>query len=154
MPTPASIHDSGGPDQRWVTNPVFCLLATMLAGTWLGWSWFAWNAIALGGERKSAQLRLLAIGVAVASVMAIGLAALLGHEVLSRRAFDYCVIALVAWKLWISYKLQLDQRIEVELYAWYGGRLRQGAFVLVAGIALRGSVLGALPNGWWLLVLS
>lgn len=86
--------------------------------------------------------------------MAIGLAALLAVEVLTKRAFDYCIIALVAWKLWISYKLQVEQRLDAELYEYYGGRLRNGTGILFAGFFFRGTILGALPAGWWMLVLS
>ncbi|MBC8069502.1 MAG: hypothetical protein IAG13_14290 [Deltaproteobacteria bacterium] len=140
--------------QSWVVSPSLPLLATMLAGTWLGWTWFAVNAIGLRGDGTRAQLRLLAIGLVVASAMAIGLYALLGIGVLSLRAFKYCAIALVAWKLWIGYRLSTAQRVDHQLFEIYGGVTRNGSGVLIAGLMLRGYVLGALPDGWWILVLA
>jgi hypothetical protein len=138
----------------WVVGPSWPLLATMLAGTWLGWTWFAINAVGLRSDGMRAQLRLLVIGLVVASAMAIGLHALLGVGVLSLRAFKYCEIALVAWKLYIGYRLSTAQRLDHQLFELYGGTTRSGSGVLITGFVLRSYVLGALPDGWWILVLQ
>lgn len=138
----------------WVVSPTWPLLATMLAGTWLAWTWFAVNAMGLRSDGLRAQLRTLAIGLVVACVMAIGLTAMLGVGAMSTRAYNYCVIGLVAWKLWIAYKLGAAQRLDHQLFEYYGGRTRSGSGVLIAGFVLRGIVLGSLPHGWWILVLE
>ena len=140
-------------ERRFVVNPAWPLLATMLAGTWLGWTWFALNAIGLQSDRKAAQLRLLGIGVAVACAMAIALQVSLDRGLLSSRAFEYLAIGLVAWKLWIAYRMSDDQRLDHQLYEWCGGKTINGSPVLVAGFMMRATLFSLLPPGWWNLVL-
>lgn len=143
-----------GEQPRWITSPTWPLLATMLAGTWLGWTWFLLNAIGLNSDRKRAQLRLLFIGLVIAILMAVTLQTFLDKGVISSRAFAYLEILLIGWKLFIGYRLCDEQRLDHELFEYFGGKSFGGSSVLVAGTLMRGTLLAILPPGWWILVLS
>ena len=43
--------------ERLVTDPIWPLFATMLAGAWLGLPWFAFNAFALGSPTRWRELQ-------------------------------------------------------------------------------------------------
>lgn len=145
---------TGAPGPRWIVSPTWPLLATMLAGTWLGWTWFLLNGIGLNSDRKRAQQRLLFIGLVIAILLAVTLQTLLDQGVISSRAFEYLEIVLVGWKLFIGYRLCDEQRLDHELFEYFGGKSFGGGSVLVAGILLRATLFAALPPGWWILVLS
>ena len=138
-----------------VVNPIWPLLATMLGGVWMGWTWFAINAVALEGERRSRQFAALAVGVVVLSVAAIATAVLHGKGTLEEAHLKYVGILLTAGKLAVAYQLVLWQRRECQLFEYYGGSLRNGMWLALSGILLRGFVVGKLiPAGWWTLVIS
>ncbi|HWB76072.1 MAG TPA: hypothetical protein VG755_13980 [Nannocystaceae bacterium] len=135
-------------------SPTWPLLATMLAGTWLGWTWFLLNGIGLNSDRKRAQYLLLFIGLVIAILMAVTLQTLLDHAVISSRVFEYLAILLVGWKLYIGYRLCDEQRLDHELFEYFGGKSFGGGSVVMAGTLLRGTLFAMLPPGWWILVLS
>lgn len=139
---------------RWIVSPTWPLLATMLAGTWLGWTWFLLNGIGLNSDRKRAQYLLLFIGLVIAILMAVTLQTLLDHAVISSRVFEYLAILLVGWKLYIGYRLCDEQRLDHELFEYFGGKSFGGGSVVMAGTLLRGTLFAMLPPGWWILVLS
>ena len=135
-------------------NPVWPLLATMLGGVWMGSTWFALNAIALGGERKVRQFVAIGVGLAGAFGLALFFGVLVFRETISKESLEYGLILVTGWKLAIAYLLFQWQRREFQLYEYYVGPTRNGLYVALAGLFLRGIVIGAIPEGILQVVLS
>jgi hypothetical protein len=136
-----------------IVNPVFPLLSIMLAGAWLSLPWFIFNGFALGSPTRRKELALAVAAplglLALSTVLAI-LAALLE---LPKGSLPYFQVLLIVWKLAVAYWLFDLQKRGFALHEHFGGQVRNGAPVLIAGFLLRGTVLNAFGgSGWWTLV--
>lgn len=147
-----STTDTGGGGA--VVHPFWPLLATMLGGVWLGWSWFLFNGARLTTERLRRQIVTIGVGLAVSSVLAIAIMMMLGAGILDLDDVKYVGIALAGWKLTIAYVLYNWQSRDYELWEYYGGAVKNGIAVVVLGLFARPFIFGALPFGWWTLVLQ
>lgn len=127
-------------------NPLWPLLAVMLGGVWLSWPWFVLNSFAVGSPTRFREFGLAVGGLfgSVAVLLTINWLRLEG--VLDNVAFSYAVVALVVWKLLISYWLYILQARTFGLYEYFGGAVRNGALVAVLSIFLRPRVLEPLPG--------
>lgn len=137
---------------RLTVNPVFPLLAMMMAGSWLGLPWFVFNAFALGSVTRRKELGI-ALGVVPGTLLLYLLLGLLyTRGVLPERALPYAAVGITVWKLTLGYVLFELQQRSFALHEYYGGPVRNGALVLVAGIAVGTSVVmrfwGANPLMW------
>lgn len=151
-------------------RPFVVLAACVFGGVWLGWPWFVLNAFALGVEDKATLAKRIVLGLAGASAIAIAILAVAEPDTLTPsllslvlddpepREFSwvpYMLIALVGWKTAFAYLLFQDQRLQAEVYGYYGGTLRNGIPIVAAGSFLRSWILlELLPVGWWTLVLA
>jgi hypothetical protein len=120
----------------WVVNPLWPMLATMLARSWLSAPWFAFNAFALGSASRRRE-----IGWALASV--VGAAALTGALLLldarglvPRSAARYGVVLVTAWRLFASYCAFSAQAASCELHLHFGGAVKNGAPVALLAMFL------------------
>ena len=129
-----------------VVNPLFPLLATMMAGAWLGMPWFILNGFAMGSttRRREALLALLVVPGTLLLFFLLGVLVMRG--VLSKTAAPYAGVGLIVWKLTMGYVLFNLQQRSFALHAYYGGVVRNGALVLMASIFLRISVLVSLAG--------
>ena len=138
-----------------VVHPMWPLLAVMFGGVWLSWPWFVFNAWALGSPTRVRET-LTAVAGFVGSCVLFG--ALIMTSValdLPDAALKYLFLALVIWKLGVSYLLAELQGRGFEVYAWYGGVARNGLFVAVAGgLVLGPYVKQLLGDSWLYLVLQ
>ncbi len=120
----------------WVVDPFWPMLATMLAGSWLGVPWFAANAVALGSATRRREIALAAASVAGAAALTAGLIAANSFGLLPTRAARYGVVLVTAWRLMTAYAVYQLQDASFELHRHFGGRARNGAPLAVLGAFL------------------
>ena len=146
-------HDSSLRD--YTVAPSSPLLAHMLCGTWLAWPWVAFNAFAMGSPTRRRELAVCAAGFVGSAVLGAILIALFDRGLLPEGApLRLAVLAVVAYKMAVSYYLQQLQSTTFEIYRYYGGPVRNSRFVIIAGVLLRGTVLGLIDSSLWIIVVS
>jgi hypothetical protein len=136
-------------------HPQWPLLGSMLCGAWLAWPWFVLNGIALGTPTRRREALTIAAGL----LATIGLAAvvlwLVDRGVLeSSISIRLALLVFFAFKLAVSYAVLLPQTRSFATYEYYGGTVRSGVPVVVAGMFLRPIVVGLSDNLLWKLVVS
>lgn len=124
---------------RFAVNPFWPMLASMLAGAWVGVPWYALNALALGSATRRRELVWLLAGVlgAAAAVGAIFLAYYRGLVPLAsiRLVLRYGHVLVVAWRLTAAYAVFQLQESSFELHRHFGGRVVNGApLVILAAV--------------------
>ncbi|WP_395836199.1 hypothetical protein [Archangium violaceum] len=130
-----------------VVNPVFPLLATMMAGVWLGLPWFVFNGFALGSTSRIKELVLALLVVPGTLLLILLLNTLLAQGALTETSKPYAAVGITVWKLAMGYVLFNLQQRSFALHEYYGGVVRNGVLVLVASIVLGSSVLFSLTGG-------
>ena len=131
----------------FAVSPLWPLLALMLVGAWLAWAWFIFNARALSSPTFRREVIWSVVGLLGSCVLALLILAWAdagGNEDIMVRRFRYALIGLSVWKLVVGYRVYMLQSRTVELYEFYGGRLRNPLMLLLAGFFLRGIVLGGI----------
>ena len=138
---------------RYAVNPLYPMLASMFAGVWFAWPWFAFNSFAIGSPTRRAELAWLAAGLIVPS--AVGLALILAREAgfLPQAAGPYVGLAVVVLKLVVVYAVFLLQSRTIEIYEYYGGKLVNGIWPLIAALYLGDRWLLDAPI-WLFMMLS
>jgi hypothetical protein len=134
-------------------DPFWPLLAFMFGGTWLAWSWYVVNGHAIGSPTRWRETALVVGGVLVSLALALLFAWAGTAGYLSRADAWWALLVITLWKMGVSYWLFVLQRRTFDLYTYFGGRVRSGVFVVVAGFFLRDEVLALVPQGLWLLVV-
>lgn len=136
-----------------VVNPVFPLLAMMMTGTWLGVPWIIFNSFAMGSStrRKEAVLAALVLPGTLLLFMLLGM--LMDAGVLTKTSMSYAFVGITVWKLGLAYMLFDLQQRSFALHEYYGGVVRNGALVLVAGFFLGSRILKGLTGGNSLLLV-
>ncbi len=117
----------------WVVSPFWPMLATMLAGSWLGAPWFVVNALALGSATRGREIAWAAASVAGAAAITAGLFVLDGSGYLPRNAVRYAAVLVTAWRLMTAYAVHQLQSASFELHRHFGGAVRNGAPVALLG---------------------
>lgn len=144
-----------GPLSRLVVQPLWPLLALMLAGSWLGYPWFVVNAFAVGSPSRAKETFWAALGFVGSLALGVGLLALAGTGVLPEPALPYAAVGIVAWRLGVGYVLYTLQSRSFHLYTYFGGPVRNGLWVLlVAVVFMRARLLGLLPSPLWQIALG
>jgi hypothetical protein len=116
-----------------VVNPLFPLLACMMAGPWLSLPWFVLNGVALGSATRRKELVLALLQPLVTLVLLFLLGALLKLGVLTQASAPYAFVALTVWKLAAAYFLYNWQQHGFALHEYYGGTVRNGLPVVLLG---------------------
>lgn len=142
-----------GAAQRPAVNPIWPTLALMFAGVWLAWPWFLVNEYLIRTDELRHQTKLVVIGLVGAFALAWLVMALVNIEVLGVREARYAFILLLAWKLGITYLLQSRQARGFELWRYFGGEPKNGAYLAIAGYFLTEPLFEQLPLGLLWLVL-
>jgi hypothetical protein len=128
---------------KYVVNPFWPLLAMMMAGTWLAGPWFIFNGFAIGSSTRKSEMWLV-IGSVLTSAAFIGLLfVLVAQDMYPDALRPYVQIVLAVIKLSFAYVIVMRQQRSLALYEYYGGVVRNGALVLVAGVVMRGVFSGA-----------
>jgi len=134
-----------GPLQRLAVNPVWPLLTVMFGGSGLSWAWFVLNGFALGSPTRRREAALAAAGLAGSVLLVALLGQLAGSEVLSPANLRYALVGVTVWKLAVTYRLYLLQVRCFGLYEYFGGKVANGAIVVIAAVLLYGSFSAQLP---------
>jgi len=140
---------------KYVVRPSMPLLAAMVAGSWLSWPWFAFNAIAMGSPTKKKELLLVAgafVGTAVLAMIVLALvrAGILPPGIPTRLA----VLAIVTFKLVMSYYISIVQERTFHVYQYYGGSVWNPSIVLTLGYYLRSVVIGISDDPLWIIIVA
>jgi hypothetical protein len=138
---------------RYAVNPLYPMLAAMLAGVWFAWPWFAFNSFAIGSPTRRAELAWLAAGLIFPPAIGSALILARGADWLPASAGPYVGLSVTVAKLVVVYAVFLLQSRTIEIYEYYGGKLGNGIWPLVAAFYLGDRVLADLP-GILLLMLS
>ena len=139
----------------YVVRPTAPLLAAMVAGSWLSWPWFAFNAIAMGSPTKRKELLLVAgafVGTAALAMLVIALAraGILPPGIPTRLA----VLAIVTFKLSMTYYISIVQERTFHVYQYYGGTVRGAGAVISIGYYLKGLVIGLSDDPLWIIIVA
>jgi hypothetical protein len=137
-----------------VVNPLWPLLALMLAGSWLALPWFALNAFALGSATRVRETLLVLSWAPLLFALLWVLGALRLYAGVPAAAMPYLAILITVAKLALGYALLTLQQRSFALFEYFGGQVRNGAIVVMAGTVLgRDAVMGrfAEPSFWALL---
>ncbi len=133
-------------------HPIWPFFSVMFVGVWLAWPWFILNAFAMGSPNRKKEI-LTAIGGVLGSFVIVLLIGLIR----SKTSVDewginfsaYAHLAIIVWHLGISYYLFVLQAETFDLYTYFGGVVRNGLLVVIAGvffgIKLMGPVFEAFP---------
>ena len=141
--------------RAYVVRPSVPLLAIMVGGAWLSWPWFAFNAIAMGSPTRRKEIALclaafLGTGLLGALVIALARAGVIPEGMPLRLA----VLAIVTFKLTITYYISMVQERTFHVYEYYGGTVRAAGKILTAGYLLHGLVVGLSDNPLWIIIVS
>lgn len=141
--------------RAYVVRPSVPLLAIMVGGAWLSWPWFAFNAIAMGSPTKCKEIALcvaafLGTGVLGALVIALARAGIIPSGAPLRLA----LLAIVTFKLTITYYIAMVQERTFHVYEYYGGPVRAGGGILAAAYWLNGFVIGLSDDPLWIIIVS
>jgi hypothetical protein len=149
------IIDEPGPStlEKLATNPFWPFFAAMFAGAWLAWPWFVVNSFALGSSRRSGDLGLVALGIAINVVLVLVLGQLRVSGVLGEASFAYALLVPQAARLIVLYLLYMRQERTFQLFEHFGGVGKNGLLLVIAGGFLRNKVLASAP-GLWVLLLA
>jgi hypothetical protein len=130
---------------RYAVNPLYPMLAMMFAGVWFAWPWFAFNSFAVGSPTRRAELGWLVAGLFVPA--GVGMALLLAREagLLPRFSTPYVGLIVILLKLVVVYAVYLLQSRTIEIYEYYGGKLVNGVWPLLAALYLGDRLLADLP---------
>ena len=145
----------GGETRGWIIEPFWPLLATMLAGAWLGAALFAVNAWFLRGphwQREIALCAAMLIGAGALQVLAAGAGE---AGLISQGAVEYALLSVIAWKLCTAYWLFFLQQNGFALYQYFGGKVQNGLpVVLIGSIFLDRWVINAIDHPLWKAMVS
>ena len=142
---------------RYIVNPIYPLLAVMLAGVWLGWPWMLFNARALGSPHWRRQAWLLGVGLAGTTALALIIIALLDAEIITTRTHARLALLVVTvWKMGVSYKVHSLQSGTFALYSHYHGdsTAQLGMRLVALGMSMRILVLGLFDSVLWIIIVS
>ncbi len=129
---------------RYAVDPMWPMLATMLAGNGIGLAWFAFNSRALGSVTAVREWACVAASLVGCMLIHIVLQNAYGQGWLDKSAVAYAMLAFPALKITFGYLLYLGQSRSAELLTHYGGTLRNGAIGLLAGFLLARNVIDTL----------
>lgn len=135
-----------------VVHPVWPLFAVMFGGAVLSWPWFVLNGVAVGSPTRRTEVLWAAGGFAGSFAIALGLFSLAAAEVLSGLGLRYALVGVTVWKLLVSYWIFTVQGRSFHLHEHFGGQVKSGMIVVVAGYFLLRKLFAALP-AFWILVL-
>ncbi len=141
--------------RSYVVRPSAPLLAAMLAGAWLAWPWFVFNAIAMGSPTRRKEIALCAAALGGTAALGAILLALLDAGILPRGVpLRLAVLAVVTFKLAITYHISAVQSRTFHVYEYYGGPVRSAGRILGAAFVLRGFVIGLVDHPLWIIIVA
>lgn len=129
---------------RFVVDPMWPLLATMLGGSGIGMAWFAFNAAAMGSPNRRREALAIAAGFALVLVSLFALEFARQRGWLQGEDMAYGVLLPTALKLVVAYWLYTSQSACFELWEHYGGTPRNGLLPAAAAAMFGNSLVQSL----------
>jgi hypothetical protein len=130
---------------RYAVNPLYPMLAWMFAGVWFAWPWFAFNSFAIGSPTKRAELAWLVAGLIVPSAVGWALLFARAANALPEASAPYIGLVIVVLKIVVVYAVFLLQSRTIEIYEYYGGKLVNGVWPLLAALYFGDRLIEELP---------
>jgi len=123
---------------RFAVDPMWPLLALMLAGSGIGLAWFAFNSAALGSPTRTREW-LYAVAALVGSALLLLLLGIAASQAwLDPRQLRYAALSLLAFKITLAYLIYMLQLRPHELWTYHGGESANGLPALaVLGLLAR-----------------
>jgi hypothetical protein len=141
--------------RAYVVRPSTPLLALMVGGAWLAWPWFAFNAIAMGSPTRRKEVALCGAAFVGTGVLAAIVIALYDAGVLPKgMPLRIALLAIVAFKLGMTYAIHAVQDRTFHVYEYYGGPIFDARRVLGVAWLLRGAVIGLIDHPLWIIIVS
>jgi hypothetical protein len=144
-----------GPLGNYVVRPSAPLLAMMLGGAWLAWPWFIVNAIALGSPTRRREIAMVAIALAGTALLAVVALALVDAGIIhTETQARLAGLVIRTWKLGMACAVYTVQARTFHVFEYYGGAVRSPRVVLIAGLFLRGAVVGLVDSTLWRIIVG
>ena len=141
--------------QHLAVQPFWPLLSVMLAGCWMAWPWLMVNAKAMGSPTARAEIRLCLLGFLGSAVYGFVLLWVVGSGLVQDKlVVELLLVALVVWRLGVTYWVVNLQSRTFHLYEHYGGTVRSGLYVVLGGMLGRSWVLGLFDGLLWPIVVG
>jgi hypothetical protein len=128
-PTPGALA-------RLTVNPFWPMLATMLAGSWLGAPWFVFNAFALGSATRRRESAWAVGSVLVSAALAYGVLFADAQRLAPLWTLRGGLVLVAAARLTGAYFAYLAQSASFELHRHFGGPVVNGAPLALLGFLL------------------
>ena len=127
-----------------ISDPMWPLLAQMLAGSWLALPWWIFNGVALGSSSQRKEWAWAAGSVFASAAIAAWLLARDAGDA-PQMLIRFALLGIVAVKITCAYALYTLQQRSFEIWQYYGGvASRAGLYVLIGGFFVRAAVMKAL----------
>lgn len=146
---------AGGVQRGFVVDPFWALLGLMVAGAWLGALMFAVNAWFLRGPNWQREIGLTVVLLVGAPLIAMFVNGAGNAGVIPEIGLKYAFLAVILWKLAVSYWIYFLQQTGFDLYEYFGGKAQNGLpVVIIAALFLRKPVIAAIDNPLWRVMVS
>jgi hypothetical protein len=122
-----------GPLARLAVDPIWPLLAQMLAGSWLALPWFVFNAHALGSPTRHREAALALASLLGAAAFEFLVIMFYPRETLPMLGMRLLMLGTLCIKLTLAYLIAIRQSAVYELFTHFGGKGRNGIVVLLVG---------------------
>jgi hypothetical protein len=139
---------------RFVVDPFWPLLATMMASSLLGYAWLIFNSFALGSPTRGREIAYCVGGVIGAVAVLVGGGMAFENGWITEAQVRYLALPVIACKLLAAYLVCFSQQRALELFEYFGGEKQNGIAGLIVSIMLVRVVLGpVLAKSSWALLL-
>ena len=126
-------------------NPFWPFVAIMFGGAWLSWSWFLLNSAAVGSPTRTREYAWILAGIIGSAILTFFVLVLAAQDAIKEEHIKYALLIVTTWKLGVTYALYSLQNHTIDLYEYYGGKLANGIYFVIAGALASPFVLSALP---------
>lgn len=130
----------------WAVKPLWPFIAVMFGGALISWLWFLFNSFAVGSPTQKRECTWIAAGFAGSLVLVFTILSLHEQGVIAEDFLKYALLLVTVWKLAVTYVLFTLQSHTIELFEYYGGQLKNGIFILIAGVLASPFILASFPT--------
>ena len=116
---------------RFAVDPMWPLVALMLAGSGVGLAWFAFNSVALGSPTRTREWLYVLVAMAGSAVLLLVLGVAASQAWLDPQQLRYAALSLLALKITLAYMIYMLQLRPHELWTYHGGETANGLPALV-----------------------